>query len=150
MKDMPPEHREKRYRNVGDPERRARYVSTFEQGVESHYVFEGIAIYEQLFKKMERSLAHGKDWLLGDNYTLADISISPYIARLHYLTILDIWMGDRPFSASWWERARNRSSFRVSIENALKDEEKMDMHRYGSGIRDRVWERRKEYISSYI
>ena len=88
MKDMSPDQREKRYQNVGDPERRARYISTYENGVESPYVRDGIAKFEKLFKNMETTLADGRKWLLGDGYTLADISITPFIARLYYLALL--------------------------------------------------------------
>ena len=87
MKDMSPDQREKRYQNVGDPERRARYISTYENGVESPYVRDGIAKFEKLFKNMETTLADGRKWLLGDGYTLADISITPFIARLYYNNI---------------------------------------------------------------
>ena len=92
MKNMSPEQRETRFQNVGNPGRRARYISTFREGVDSQYVLEGIADYENLFKNMEVALAGGNDWLLGDDYTLADISLSPYVARLFYLTLLPIWM----------------------------------------------------------
>ena len=88
MKDMSPDQREKRYQNVGDPERRARYISTYENGVKSPYVRDGIAKFEKLFKNMETTLADGRKWLLGDGYTLADISITPFIARLYYLALL--------------------------------------------------------------
>ena len=57
MKDMSPDQREKRYQNVGDPERRARYISTYENGVASPYVLDGIAKFEKLFKNMETTLA---------------------------------------------------------------------------------------------
>ena len=36
MKNMSGEQREVRFQNVGDPERRARYVSIFETGIDSH------------------------------------------------------------------------------------------------------------------
>ena len=92
MKDMSPDQREKRYQNVGDLERRARYISTYENGVESPYVLDGIAKFEKLFKNMETTLADGRTWLLGDGYTLADISITPFIARLYYLSLLEVWL----------------------------------------------------------
>ena len=92
MKDMSPDQREKRYQNVGDLERRARYISTYENGVESPYVLDGIAKFEKLFKNMETTLADGRKWLLGDGYTLADISITPFIARLYYLSLLEVWL----------------------------------------------------------
>jgi len=150
MKNMSDEQREKRYRNVGDPERRSRYISTFEDGVESPYVLEGIANYEKMFKNMEKALSHGRDWLMGDEYTLADISLSPYVARLHYLTLLDVWIADRPLVAAWWKRAQARPSFHVAVDDALRDEEKTDMQTYGTRIRDRVRERRAEYLAAYL
>ena len=149
MKNMSPNQRETRFRNVGDPGRRARYVSTFHDGVESQYVLEGIANYEKLFKNMETVLAHGKPWILGDDYSLADISLSPYVARLKYLTLLDIWIEERPLVAAWWKRASRRPSFLVAVRNALNDGEKSDMEIFGGRIRERVRERREEYLDSF-
>ena len=60
MKNMSDEQREGRYRNVGDPIKRARLISTYEEGVESVYVFQGIAAYEKMFKAMESDLADGQ------------------------------------------------------------------------------------------
>jgi glutathione S-transferase len=73
MRTMTEEQREIRFRNVGDPGRRARFMSTYAQGVESPFVFEGIAAFEKLFARMEDSLSDGSRWLLGDDVTLADI-----------------------------------------------------------------------------
>ncbi len=80
---------------------------------------------------------------------MADISLSPYVARLHYLTLLPIWIENRPLVTAWWERARRRRSFEVAVENALKNEEKADMATHGERIRDRVRERREEYLAAF-
>ena len=98
---------------------------------------------------MDTALSEKKDWLLGDDYTLADICLSPYVARLHYLTLLPIWIENRPLVSAWWERARRRQSFEVAVENALKNEDKADMATYGERIRDRVRERREEYLRHF-
>jgi glutathione S-transferase len=95
MKLQSPEERERRYRNVGDPARRDRFKSTFEDGVESPYVFRGIAAYEIAFRAIEEGLA-GADWLAGDMFSLAEIDLAPFIARLEYLTLLDHWIAERP------------------------------------------------------
>ncbi len=47
MKRQSPEERERRYRNVGDPARRDRHESLFEEGVDSPYVFRAVAAYER-------------------------------------------------------------------------------------------------------
>ena len=149
LKNLSVAQRERRYRNVGDPERRARYVSTFESGVESHYVLEGIANYEKLFTNMEKVLADGREWLVGDNYTLADISLSPFIARLYYLTLLDIWLENRPGVRTWWTRAKSRQSYDVAIGQAVTDTQKNEMKAYGSKTRGKVRQLRKEYLVNY-
>ena len=66
MRNMPPELREKRFRNVGDPRRTDRFKSTYEHGVQSPFVMHAIAAYERAFKLMEPTLAERGPWLLGD------------------------------------------------------------------------------------
>ena len=149
LKNMSAAQRERRYLNVGDPERRARYVSTFERGIESHYVLEGIANYEKLFTNMEKVLADGREWLLGDNYTLADVTLSPFIARLYYLTFLDIWLEKRPSVRTWWGRAKSRQSYDVAIGRAVTDAQKSEMKTYGSKTRGKVRQLREEYLANY-
>jgi hypothetical protein len=53
MKNMPPEVREKRFRNVGDPRRTDRFKSTYDYGVKSPFVVHGVAAYERAFKMLE-------------------------------------------------------------------------------------------------
>ena len=149
MKDMSPDQREKRYQNVGDLERRARYISTYENGVESPYVLDGIAKFEKLFKNMETTLADGRTWLLGDGYTLADISITPFIARLYYLTLLEVWLEERPRATAWWEQAKSRPSYEVAIGHALTEIQKFEMETYGVKALETIRLRRDQYLGSY-
>ena len=60
MQSMPPELREKRFRNVGDPRRTDRFKSTYEHGVHSPFVLHGIAAYERAFKLLEQTLAEAR------------------------------------------------------------------------------------------
>ena len=149
MKKMSPDQREKRYQNVGDLERRARYISTYENGVESPYVLDGIAKFEKLFKNIETTLVDGRQWLLGDNYSLADISITPFIARLNYLTLLEIWLEERPCATAWWERAKSRSSYKVAIGHALNEEQIIEMETNGVKVLEAIRRRRNEYLRDY-
>ncbi|MPZ59226.1 MAG: glutathione S-transferase family protein [Rhizobiales bacterium] len=147
LRGMTEEQRQRRFRNVGDPERRARYQSCYGLGVESPYVFQGIADFEKAFKAMERDLAAQGPWLLGDAFTLADINLMPFVARLEYLNLLDLWVADRPHVQTWWRHAKARPSFSSAIADALSDAEVSDMRTFGSRIRERVGERRAEYLS---
>ena len=97
MKNTPPEVREKRFRNVGDPRRTDRFKSTYEHGAKSPFAVHGVAAYERAFKLLEDALARGGGpWILGSDPTLADINLMPHTARLDYLSLLDLWIKDRP------------------------------------------------------
>jgi glutathione S-transferase len=148
MRNMTEEQRQSRYRNVGDPERGAHIRSCYELGVESPYVFQGIAAYEKAFKTMEADLAAGGPWLLGSDFTLADVNLLPFVARLDYLDLLPVWIAQRPNVKGWWERAKLRPSFVAAIPDMLTDNDVTEMRTFGSRIRDRVGERRAEYLSS--
>ena len=60
---------------------------------------------------MER-LSDGRTWIMGENYTLADINMMPYIARLTYLGLIEVWIKDKPAIADWWQRAHLLPSFK--------------------------------------
>ena len=125
MRNMTEEQRQTRFRNVGDPERRARYISTYEEGVESVYVFQGIANYEKLFKSMDEALAAGSPWMTGERFTLGDINLMPFVARIEYLDLLPVWTADRPRVLEWWARAKARPSFVQAIASQLAPEEEI-------------------------
>lgn len=147
MRNMTEEQRQTRFRNVGDPERRARYISTYEEGVESVYVFQGIAAYEKMFKAMESDLADGRTWICGERFTLGDINLMPFVARLEYLDLLGVWTAQRPKTMAWWSRARARPSFEDAIAGKLTADEMGAMKMHGGKIRERVAARRAEYLA---
>jgi glutathione S-transferase len=146
MRGMSEEQREARFRNVGDPVKRTRFMSTYEEGVDSPYVFQGIAEFERAFDKMEKDLGRG-GWLVGARMTLADISMMPFVARLAYLDLLDVWLSDRPASKAWWKRVQKLPSFKAAIEEQLGEGDIGAMRTSGGRIRARVAERRQHYLA---
>lgn len=147
LKGMTDAQRQIRFHNVGDPQRRARFESCYAHGVESPYVLQAIADFEKAFRKMEADLAAGGPWLLGAAYTLADINLMPFVARLDYLNLLDLWIAERPHVQTWWALAQTRPSFRSAIVDALTEAELADMRASGTKIRTRVGERRAEHLA---
>jgi len=138
MKGMTQEQRDGRFRNIGDPGRRARMISTYEQGCDSPFVEQGIFAFEKLFQEMEDALEPGQDWLVGKSFSLGDINVMPFTARLHYLNLLDVWIADRPRVRAWWQRARSRPSFSTAIAGLLSQEQSEAMSSSGSRIRDQI------------
>jgi len=145
MRKMTEEQRQGRYQNVGDPIKRARLISTYEEGVDSPYVFQGIGAFEMAFEKMEKDLQAGGPWLIGAQLTLADINMMPFVARMAYLDLLEIWDADRPAMREWWARVQTLPSFIASIPAKVPAADFDAMKTFGSAIRPRVAERLEEY-----
>jgi glutathione S-transferase len=138
MRSMTPEMRAKRFANVGDPRRTDRFKSTYEFGVHSPFVLHGIAAYERAFKLMEQTLSEGGPWLLGERPTLADINLMPYVARLHYLGLLDVWTEGRPHVERWRARVQGWPSFRRGLHDLISEAERAEMRTHGPKIRGDV------------
>jgi glutathione S-transferase len=134
MRNMPEEIRERRFRNIGDPCRRDRFMSTYELGVRSPYVKHGIAAYERAFKLLEDTLTETGPWILGANPSLADIYLMPFTARLDYLGLLDLWIKDQPHVKDWWALAREWPSFKSGLHHLISEAEFSEMRTYGPKI----------------
>lgn len=150
MKAMSDEQRARRYRNIGDPVRRDRDRTVFEHGVDSPHVFNAIAAYETLFGKLDKALADGREWIMGDIYTLAEINLAPYAARLEYLDLIGVWIEDRPLVGAWWARVKARPVYRTQLSGRLTEAEIEPMKRFGGAIRQRLAERRQEYLRDFV
>ena len=150
MRNMTAEEREGRYRNTGDPIKRDRLKSTYEFGAASPYVFQGVGAFEMAFKSMEKELeALGGPWLLGTDLTLADINMMPFVARLHYLNLLDLWLPERSLVQRWFDRVRDLPSFKRNVVDKLSQGDYEAMHQFGTIIRDQVREQRNSYLAQF-
>ena len=138
MKNMPEEIRQVRFRNIGDPRRRDRFMSTYELGVQSPYVLHAIGAYERAFKLMEQTLAEGGPWLLGERVTLADIAMMPFVARLSYLGLLEVWTASRPHINAWWGEVQQWPSFKRGLSDLITEHEYSEMRTHGPKIRDDI------------
>ncbi len=137
MKNMPEETRQQRFRNVGDPRRTDRFKSTYEHGVRSPFVVHAVAAYERAFKMLENTLAEsGGPWILGADPSLADINLMPFAARLVYLGLIDLWIGQRPRAQAWWTQAQAWPFFKSGLYDLISEQEFAEMRLHGPKIRD--------------
>ena len=153
MKNMPEEQRERRFANIGDENKRARFMSTFELGVESPYVFQAIANWEKAFKTMDTALSetpegNGGPWLLGNKFTLADINMIPYVWRIEFLDLIDIWTDQLPRVKAWWAQAKKRPSAVTCIPARLNEDDVDTMKLHGNKLRNAVTAKREEYLAT--
>ena len=71
---------------------------------------------DKMLADMEAALeAHGKPWLVGDMFTLADIGNAPYVTRLDHLQFLPQMTARRPRTAAWYERITARAGYRDGL-----------------------------------
>ena len=80
-----------------------------ELGVEAPDFEDALLRYDKLLTDMEAALAD-RQWLLGDVFSLADVSLIPYITRLEALA-LDRMFEGRPRFSGWFERVKSRASY---------------------------------------
>lgn len=96
-----------------DRERRAWRREILDKGVEPGQFGDAVRAYDKLLADMEKALADAT-WLAGEDYTLADVGITPYVNRLAMLRLERMWDG-RPKVAGWYARVRARPSFAAAI-----------------------------------
>jgi glutathione S-transferase len=138
MKSMPAEAREQRFQNVGDPRRRDRFRSTFELGVQSPFVLHGAAAFDKAFRRLESALQEEGPWILGADPTLADINMMPYVARLDFLGLLDLWTAKLPLTQAWWKKVNAWPSYQAGIVAPLSRAEYDEMQTHGPRIRNEL------------
>lgn len=74
------------------------------------------AALEQLrgtIDRMERAL-EGGPWVLGADYTIADLCLAPLFARMEDLGMVDMW-AEKPNVTSWYERMSARPAFQKAF-----------------------------------
>ena len=145
MRNMTEEQRQGRYQNVGDPIKRARLISTYEEGADSPYVFQGIGAFEMAFEKMEKDLKAGGPWLIGAQLTLADINMMPFVARMAYLKSPTSGLRNVRRRANGGARVQTLPSFIASIPEKVSAADFDAMKTFGSAIYSRVAERLADY-----
>lgn len=121
------------YERIVDLERRDRQTAVYLHGHEAPHVYRAVAAYEKAFARIEKTLADGRTWLCGDIFSLAEINLVTYFARLEWMDLLDIWLEGRPRATDWYARIRARPCFAAEIAGKMRPEEWDEMHRVGAG-----------------
>ena len=148
LQSLSTEDVDKRLNRIIDLDRRDRMKSVFTDGAGSPYVYRGTAAYEKIFQKIEHELSDGRDWLMGDRFTLAEINLAPYLTRLENMNLLDIWTEGRPKASAWFNRVKARRSFQVEIVDWIEEYEWAEMRDGGNKIKALVRDYKNSYIQS--
>lgn len=110
--EIPREQMEERWKKVPDIDRLHRQQSCVYEGLDSPYVLRAVGAWERAFKKMEETLADGRPWIMGDQFTLVETTHAPFIKVLEMLRLLHLWLDGRPNVQRWWDSITSRQSYR--------------------------------------
>lgn len=101
------------YAAVFGAERRWRRQDLIENGLNSILVSFAVERFKRLFADMEQALGQHA-YLMGTDYTLADLALTPYIERLIALGFGQI-LGQFPGLTHWWGLIVSRANYRQAI-----------------------------------
>jgi glutathione S-transferase len=118
-----------------DPVAREHFRQIIYQDIDARPVIDALKSHDKVLATMESQLERSR-WLAGENFSLADIALLPYIVRLDHLALR--WMWDkRPMVGRWYEAAQKRPGF-AGITDYV-DQKYLDlMGPRGREARDRV------------
>jgi glutathione S-transferase len=99
----------------------ARFVNRQLNGVSIAEEDAAYGALDYLLAEMELALSPGP-WLAGQDYSLADIAMAPYVNRIEVLRQPElVGAARRPRVADWWQRVRERSAFKEAFSLANPD-----------------------------
>jgi glutathione S-transferase len=93
-----------------------RFLRRVDQGVSAQEEADAFASLDHLLDGMERTLGEAGPWLLGREYSLADVAMAPYVNRVEVLPRPEmVGARRRPRVADWWARMQARPAFREAF-----------------------------------
>ncbi|MGH7905426.1 MAG: glutathione S-transferase family protein [Candidatus Binataceae bacterium] len=110
---LPPAELEAVIQNTRDPVFRERKRAWIHKGIEAPDVKDALKFHDKVLAEMEAALSES-EWLAGANYSLADVSLTPYVNRLDMLGLAAMW-GGRPRVSEWFGRIQNRPNFKPAV-----------------------------------
>ena len=129
-------------------ERTQRQQSCVFDGLNSPYALRAIATWERVFSKINSTMSDGRSWIMGDQFTLADLNLAPFVARLAGLKLVEPWLAELPQAQRWWEAVQDRPSYTEARVGPSADEIEI-MEIEGSKIVKDFEKKRTDYIATY-
>ena len=97
---------------------KAEFYRSFDKdtGFSEQQIFDSFAVLHRSFSRMDSMLQqYGGPWLLGDSYTLADISVLPVVDRIEDLGLDGLWSQTYPRVGDWLTDAQSRAATKVAF-----------------------------------
>ncbi len=102
---------------------KAEFYQSFNKntGFTQDQIFDSLAVILRTAKRMEEMLdKFGGPWLLGADYSLADIAVLPLIDRIEDLGLDGLWVEAYPSVSKWLNNAQQRTATNKSYFNGSR------------------------------
>jgi glutathione S-transferase len=99
-------------------------------GFDTPGIDQGFRVFDQMFAQMEEALANGP-WLLGEEFSLADVGLAPYVNRLAMMSMSGMWTINRPRVANWFDLIKGRQAFKSAVVDWCSSDLTNDMQNFG-------------------
>ena len=101
-------------------------------GFEAPEAPEKMKLYDRYLHKMETAL-EGNDWLVGNKFSIADISLTPYVNRLAMLSMRGMWEGGRlPNVERWFAAIEAHEQFQANLLDWVPEHLTNDLRENGA------------------
>ena len=91
-----------------------------------------VKLYDTYLKKMDKALEN-KQWLVEDTFSIADISMVPYVNRLAMMSMRGMWENNRlPNVENWFNRVEAPPNFKKCLIDWVPDELANDLRENGA------------------
>lgn len=121
---------------IPDPSRRALRRSVIDQGVQAPAFAAAYRAHDQFFAEIEQRLSDAQ-WLVGDQLTLADAALLPYVLRVDHLLLTGL-LEHRPGLMAWYQRMAARDSYQPAVAQLLPEAMVDAFRSAGAAVADQV------------
>ena len=126
---------------IPDAFKRERRRDILRHGLDSVHVALALQRMRQFFGDLDEALSVGP-WILGNQYSLADVALVPYVTRISDLNILGVAAGCGN-ALSWFERCRERPSYADAVTR-WEDATQLALMRQGG---EEYWPKVRDILS---
>ena len=136
MLALPQEQIEQQISEKPDAAMRDNLRQTIALGVQAPQVGAALKTYDKAIEHISRTLDQAP-WLAGDEYSLADAAMLPYVCRLEDLGMSWMWNGERASTGRWLDRCKARPNY-SGIADYLDPKYLTLMRESGSKLRQEI------------
>ncbi len=128
---------------VVEKPRRERQKRLMKLGLDAPDIADAVLTYHKTIIDMEKALSK-QEWLVGNEYSLADVCVAPYFQTLYQFDWTDIYTKDFPSVTEWYTKCRARDLYQLAVIADFSNEQLEDMRNKGKAN----WPKIQKHLSS--